>query len=390
MWEAFEHAAFYGLDNLTAIIDVNRLGQRGETMHGWDLDSYANRAKAFGWHAIEIDGHDVEAIDRAFGEAAAQQEPADGDRRAHAQGQGRQGGRGQAGLARQGARPPRGGDRGARRRAQHRRRGGEAGGRASRIASRSTAARAADLGARRGGRDAAGLRRRAGGARLARGDVVALDGEVSNSTYAEIFRDAHPDRYFEMYIAEQQMVAAAVGLQVRKLGAVRLDLRGLPQPRLRLHPHGRDQPGEHPPLRLARRRLDRRGRALADGARGPRHDARRPRLDRALPERRQPDGQAGRRDGRPRRDRLHAHHARGDAGRLRRRRGVPDRRLARAARGRRPRDRGRRDHAARVAEGGRAARRRGHRGARDRPLLGQAGRRARRCAPRPRRRAGGS
>ena len=47
-----------------------------------------------------------------------------------------------------------------------------------------------------------------------RGDVVALDGEVSNSTYAEIFRDAHPDRFFEMYIAEQQMVAAAVGMQV--------------------------------------------------------------------------------------------------------------------------------------------------------------------------------
>ena len=39
MWEAFEHAAYYELDNLTAIIDVNRLGQRGETMHGWDLDS---------------------------------------------------------------------------------------------------------------------------------------------------------------------------------------------------------------------------------------------------------------------------------------------------------------------------------------------------------------
>jgi transketolase len=47
-----------------------------------------------------------------------------------------------------------------------------------------------------------------------RGDVVALDGEVSNSTHAEIFRDAHPERFFEMYIAEQQMVAAAVGLQV--------------------------------------------------------------------------------------------------------------------------------------------------------------------------------
>src|SRR5947209_13051217 len=52
MWESFEHAAFFELDNLTAFIDVNRLGQRGETMHGWDLDSYANRAKAYGWHAI--------------------------------------------------------------------------------------------------------------------------------------------------------------------------------------------------------------------------------------------------------------------------------------------------------------------------------------------------
>ena len=49
----------------------------------------------------------------------------------------------------------------------------------------------------------------------ARPDVVALDGEVSNSTYAEIFADAHPDRYFEMFIAEQQLVAAAVGCNVR-------------------------------------------------------------------------------------------------------------------------------------------------------------------------------
>src|SRR5207249_4598556 len=53
-WEAFEHAAFYGLDNLTAIFDVNRLGQRGETMHGWDLASYMCRVEAYGWAAIEI------------------------------------------------------------------------------------------------------------------------------------------------------------------------------------------------------------------------------------------------------------------------------------------------------------------------------------------------
>ena len=69
MWEAFEHAAFYELENLTAIIDVNRLGQRGETMHGWDLNSYAKRAEAFGWKAIEIEGHDLEEIDRAYQEA---------------------------------------------------------------------------------------------------------------------------------------------------------------------------------------------------------------------------------------------------------------------------------------------------------------------------------
>src|ERR687886_846676 len=75
-WEAFEHAAFYELDNLIAILDVNRLAQRGETMHGWDLDSYANRARAFGWHAIEIDGHDVEAIDAAYEEALGADRPA--------------------------------------------------------------------------------------------------------------------------------------------------------------------------------------------------------------------------------------------------------------------------------------------------------------------------
>src|SRR5881275_1054776 len=68
-WEALEHAAFYGLDNLVAIIDVNRLGQRGETMHEWDLDSYASRARAFGCHTIEIDGHDPGAVDRAYAEA---------------------------------------------------------------------------------------------------------------------------------------------------------------------------------------------------------------------------------------------------------------------------------------------------------------------------------
>ena len=50
-------------------VDVSRLGQRGETMHGWDLSSYSDRLRAFGWHAIEIDGHDVAQIDEAYREA---------------------------------------------------------------------------------------------------------------------------------------------------------------------------------------------------------------------------------------------------------------------------------------------------------------------------------
>ena len=66
MWEAFEHAGTAGLDNLTAIIDVNRLGQRGPTRHGWDTTAYARRLQAFDWHTIEIDGHDVTQIDEAF------------------------------------------------------------------------------------------------------------------------------------------------------------------------------------------------------------------------------------------------------------------------------------------------------------------------------------
>ena len=97
--------------------------------------------------------------------------------------------------------------------------------------------------------------------------VVALDGEVGNSTYAERFAAKHPERFFEMYIAEQQMVAAARRPADPGLEAVRLLLRRLPQPRLRLRPHGGDLRRRPEALRLPRRRLDRPRRALADGAR---------------------------------------------------------------------------------------------------------------------------
>jgi transketolase len=215
VWEAFEHASFYGLDNLTTILDVNRLGQRGETMHGWDLDSYAERARAFGWHAIEIDGHDVEAIDRAYADAISTEGLPTVIVARTLKGKGvaevedKPGWHGKALDHPEEAIAELGGERNIVVEVA-KPEGGEP--------HRFDAAGPLELPSWGRGEEVA--TRRAYGDALAalgsaRGDVVALDGEVSNSTYAEIFAQAHPERYFEMYIAEQQMVAAAVGLQVR-------------------------------------------------------------------------------------------------------------------------------------------------------------------------------
>ena len=90
------------------------------------------------------------------------------------------------------------------------------------------------------------------------------------------------------------MVAAAVGMQVRGWKPFASTLRRVLLARVRLRPHGGDQPREHPALRLARGRLDRRGRPLADGARGSRRVPRGARHDRAVPVRREPDRPARR------------------------------------------------------------------------------------------------
>src|SRR5215813_12347712 len=76
MWEAFEHAGHERLDNLIAIVDVNRLGQRGPTMHEWDTSAWAAEAAACGWDVQEIDGHDLEAIESAYAAAEAADRPA--------------------------------------------------------------------------------------------------------------------------------------------------------------------------------------------------------------------------------------------------------------------------------------------------------------------------
>ncbi len=217
VWEAVEHAAYYRLSNLTCIVDVNRLGQRGETMPGWNTSAYAQRAAAFGWRTIEIDGHNLEEIDRAYAAAAAPSETPVMIVARTVKGKGaslvenKDGWHGKALSKEQAAQAI-----------------AELGGPRSHTVqlrppdplppAPPRAVRPPQLPVYRTG-DSVATRRAYGDALVALGaarpEVVVLDAEVSNSTYAEDFARAHPDRYFEMYIAEQQMVAAAVGLQVR-------------------------------------------------------------------------------------------------------------------------------------------------------------------------------
>ncbi|MBT1090795.1 transketolase [Streptomyces sp. Tu102] len=215
VWEAAEHAAYENLDNLTAIVDVNRLGQRGPTRHGHDLDAYARRFQAFGWHTIEVDGHDVDAVDRAYAEARSTtgQPTVILARTLKGKGvadvQDREGLHGKplpdadAAIAELGGprdlhvrvhEPPA-------TRALHA------------VPDGNLELPRWDKGEEVATRNAYGEALAALGA--ARSDVVALDGEVSDSTRAEFFAKEFPDRFFECYIAEQQMVAAAVGLATR-------------------------------------------------------------------------------------------------------------------------------------------------------------------------------
>jgi transketolase len=212
IWEALEHASHFELDNLTAIFDVNRLGQRGETMVGWDLDRDVRRVEAFGWNAIPIDGHDVEAIDEAFAAAVSTTGKPTVVIARTLKGKGVKAVENKNGFHGKPLEHPEAAIE-------------ELGGvrdihvdvaKPTVTPSDPPPSSPLELPRYEVGEEVA--TRRAYGDALAalgaaRPDVVALDGEVSNSTFAEEFAKAFPDRYFEMYIAEQQMVAAAVGLQ---------------------------------------------------------------------------------------------------------------------------------------------------------------------------------
>jgi transketolase len=211
VWEAMANASFHQARNLIGILDMNRLGQRGPTMLQWEGDKYARRAEAFGWRAFQIDGHDVGQIDQAYREA----EDGNGPTlivartvKGHgvsflADAEGWHGKSLDAEQAKQAIE--------------------ELGGERSiaitppkpdHVAPMAIGGTGFDLPSYDG--DIA--TRKAFGETLAalgrgRPDIVVLDAEVSNSTHTEDFQKVAPDRFFEMYIGEQNMLGAAVGFQ---------------------------------------------------------------------------------------------------------------------------------------------------------------------------------
>lgn len=210
VWEAMANASHHGVGNLIGICDMNRLGQRGPTMLGWNGAAYVERARSFGWEAVEVDGHDPAEIHEAYRWAEAAERPAlvvARTRKGHGVSflEDAEGWHGKA------------------------------------LSPEQAEAAIAELGGVRGIRitppkpepwtpperarvpvdppvyaEPIATRKAFGEALAAmagRTDVVVLDGEISNSTYTEDFQAVAPDRFFELYIAEQCMAGVAVGLQ---------------------------------------------------------------------------------------------------------------------------------------------------------------------------------
>lgn len=214
IWEAFATAGYYKLNNLVGILDMNRLGQRGPTQLGWDALAYAARAEAFGWRTIEIDGHDIVAIDEAFRQSLAETEKPICIVAKTVKGSGASLVADKGGWHGKALSPD-----------QAKEAIEELGGerhitvhtvkpahlqRAPSPATPPLHLPAYEAGTKEATRKAFGDALVAVGAH--RPDVVVLDGEVSNSTFTEEFNKAFPERFFEVYIAEQQLISAAVGL----------------------------------------------------------------------------------------------------------------------------------------------------------------------------------
>ena len=216
VWEAANAAAYHRLDNLRAVVDINRLGQSDPTMHQRDAAAYVRKFRAFGWDTVTIDGHDVKAILAAFKKAGASGRPT-AILAKTVKGKGvsfiedKNGWHGKplkedelaAALAELGpmpeveaakfVRPPK-------------------------KAARPGMAVRSDF-ARTDYKDKTATRLAYGNALVALGKVhegvVAIDGDVKNSTYADKFFEAFPKRSYQSFIAEQNMIGMGMGFAAK-------------------------------------------------------------------------------------------------------------------------------------------------------------------------------
>ena len=223
VWEAAELASRYALDSLCATIDVNRLGQSQPTMLEYDMDTYRRRWEAFGWQALVVDGHDVDALLHAYETASATTERPTIVLAQTVKGKGLldvEGKEGEHGKALD-----------------------------ADMAKRVIASLERDMNGHVGpwkptpptlpwstetpsrslrqaprpqysiGAKPVAPRKAFGEALAAMAgawpEIVVIDGDVKNSTFTELFKNGAPDRFFEGYIAEQNMVGMAMGLAAR-------------------------------------------------------------------------------------------------------------------------------------------------------------------------------
>ena len=214
VWEAAQFASHFALDNLCAVIDVNRLGQSGPTMYGHDTDVYRRRFESFGWTTLQVDGHDVDGLRQALqagrsggggpqtiiaktfkGRGVSFMEDKDGWHGKPVKDP-EQLGKAIAEL----------GDTDVSIDVPARRYPASPSRPASEIQLTTSYEKGAAIATREAYGDA--LTQLAKSAH----EVVALDGDTKNSTFSEHFKDQAPERFAESYIAEQNMVGTALGM----------------------------------------------------------------------------------------------------------------------------------------------------------------------------------
>jgi len=221
VWEAIQLASHYKLDNLVGIIDVNRLGQSGETMVGWDTDTYKKRIEAFGWETFVVGGHDFEAISKVLDLVDSRSGKPKMIVAKTVKGKGisfledKEGWHGKALNQEDFEKAVRElGDidktiRGEIKKPE-----------AFKIQTPKTKSqKITGLSTIYKVGEEVATRKAYGEALVQLGEIddriVSLDAEVKNSTFSELFKEKFPERFFEMYIAEQNMVSTALGLSKR-------------------------------------------------------------------------------------------------------------------------------------------------------------------------------